>query len=160
MILHILDTETEPVVGSRITANCGEVSYFTPIHTLLDDGQVCNQCAIQHKQHKLSSDFKKSIVIVDRNFICGGCGGIIVQVGKRPDGRRVFNCSQCHANEMLECTNCHFPRSIWADDGELCGVCVLDAMAGKRELTKKHLEGIKKWTIIIDPDQLLNDATE
>lgn len=87
----------------------------------------------------------------DPKFICI-CGDTIVHTRTQKDGRRVFKCDkgtdEFHA-KLLECTVCHFPRSIWADDGNICGNCCVAAMEGKIQLTPEQVEGINKWRVTV-----------
>ncbi|MDD5430908.1 MAG: hypothetical protein PHP03_01665 [Candidatus Pacebacteria bacterium] len=85
----------------------------------------------------------------DLYFVCGGCGGNLVVVDTLPDGRKVYNCDKCGKNKLFECVVCHKPKSIWADDGEVCGGCALQAMSGEIKLTKKQVDGINKWAVEI-----------
>jgi len=85
----------------------------------------------------------------DGNFVCRRCDGNLVEVKRIDGGRVVYNCDRCHDNECQECTVCHFPRAIWADDGDICGLCAMRCMHGEIRLTEKQAAGIKKWMVII-----------
>lgn len=82
----------------------------------------------------------------DPNFVCAGCSGNIILV-KKEKGRKVYNCDSCKKNELLECTVCHNPRSIWADDGNICAGCSSKFLKGEISLTDEQKEGIKKWIV-------------
>jgi len=82
----------------------------------------------------------------DPNYVCAGCLGDLVVVGES-DGRKDYNCKKCGQNRLRECTVCHLPRSVWGDDGNICGGCTLDAMAGKITLNAEQIAGIKKWEV-------------
>ena len=82
----------------------------------------------------------------DWNFNCR-CGGNLIEVKKLENGRRVFNCDKCKNNECLECSICHNPRGIWADDGLICGLCALDWLSGKIIFSKEQGAGILEWRV-------------
>jgi DNA-directed RNA polymerase subunit RPC12/RpoP len=84
----------------------------------------------------------------DINYVCAGCGGNLVVI-KEENGRKTYNCDRCHKNECLECTICHKPRVIWADDGTICGGCGLKFLAGKLTLTEEQKAGVEKWIVMI-----------
>lgn len=148
MVIHILTVGEKPKEGSRVSTNCGHNVRFVHFEVPWNDRRVCKKCLeIQRSMSSAQPEPLNVFTVVDGNFVCGGCGGIMVKVRRQPDGRKVFNCEKCHNNECLECTVCHYPRSIWADDGNVCGVCALDMMEGKRELTQAHMDDIKKWTV-------------
>ena len=83
----------------------------------------------------------------DGNYVCAGCGGDIKIAGER-NGRIDFACDGC-GQKLRECTVCHFPRSIWGDDGDICSCCALDAMTGRKILTKEQIRGINQWRVIV-----------
>jgi hypothetical protein len=84
----------------------------------------------------------------DPNYVCAGCLGDLVAVGDR-DGRKDYNCHKCGQNQLRECTVCHFPRSIWGDDGDICGNCVIAALEGKIALTPEQIRGINEWAVTV-----------
>jgi hypothetical protein len=84
--------------------------------------------------------------LVDSRLICGACLGNLVVVGEK-NGQKIFNCDRCHNNEMLECMICHLPKSIWADDGKICGLCYFAFTEGKINLTPQELDRINRWKI-------------
>ena len=86
--------------------------------------------------------------LADSRLICGACCGDMKVVDER-NGRKVFNCEKCHKNEMLECTICHLPKSIWADDGSVCGLCAFQTLNGKIDLTPQQIKGINRWIVHI-----------
>ena len=99
-----------------------------------------------------AADYEKALEVFlrgrDGNYVCAGCGGDIVSIGEK-EGRKDFACHGC-GQKLRECTVCHFPRSNWGDDGDICSRCVLDAMAGKITLTGEQLKGAGKWAVIIE----------
>lgn len=89
----------------------------------------------------------------DGNFVCRCCDGDIV-LARNENGRRVFKCLKPDPNgkehpELYECLVCRLPKSIWADDGTVCGNCALDFIQGQIQLTKEQIVGMKKWVIAI-----------
>lgn len=150
MVIHILAADERPEEGSYVTTQCGHRVRFASEGMQWNDGHMCEKCFEIHRDMPPGQPKpRKAFVVVDGNFVCGGCGGVLVEVRRQLDGRRVFNCARCHENECLECTVCHYPRSIWADDGGVCGVCALEVIEKRRELTREQTEGIKKWTVTI-----------
>lgn len=73
------------------------------------------------------------------------CGGKLIKIGEK-DGRVFYNCDTCKNNELLECTICRNPRSVWADDGEICGLCYLKWMEGTLFPTDSRKEGVVSFT--------------
>lgn len=84
----------------------------------------------------------------DPNFVCAGCLGDIVVVGEK-EGRKDYDCKKCGNNRMRECTICHMPRSIWADNGDICSGCGLKAYSGQIFLSGEQWKGMKEWQIIV-----------
>ena len=86
------------------------------------------------------------------DFVCR-CGGDILHTRTLENGRKVFKCNNKNDDknhqELLECVICHLPKTIWADDGTICGGCGLGFFAGELTLTEEQREGIKKWEVII-----------
>lgn len=82
----------------------------------------------------------------DKNYLCP-CGGNIIAVGKTDDGRNIYDCKSCGQNKLVECTICHKPRHIWADDGKICWICGATWLEGKLELTPEQEKAMDKWTI-------------
>lgn len=90
----------------------------------------------------------------DRNYVCAGCGGNLVVIAIREEnGRKIYNCDSCHKNKCLECTMCHKPRSIWADDGDICGLCGLEYLRGNLSFTPAQIASIEKWRVAIQLNQ-------
>lgn len=75
---------------------------------------------------------------------CRACSELIVPISKNPTGLAHF---KCKCTEWDECAVCHRPRTIWADDGTVCGMCALDGASGKKKLTKEQIDGVSKWTV-------------
>ena len=77
---------------------------------------------------------------LDENFICGYCGGTLVPIGEQGDNK-VYQCSNCKVGTQFECPICHNPRTIWAEDKEVCSFCSGDyyvKMAGEIKGRIKH----------------------
>lgn len=89
----------------------------------------------------------------DGNFVCR-CGGDILYIKTLENGRRVFRCSEGDDDhqELLECVICRLPKTIWADDGTICGGCGMKFLKGELTLTEEQKEGIKKWMISVQVD--------
>ena len=86
----------------------------------------------------------------DGNFVCR-CGGDILPIRTLENGRKVFKCNgngDDHS-ELLECVLCNLPKTIWADDGTICGGCGLRFLSGELWLTEEQKEGINKWMVIV-----------
>ncbi len=91
----------------------------------------------------------------DPNFVCRVCFGDIVLV-REENGRKVYQCSTCQAGgDIYECIICHKPRTIWADDGNVCGLCFFDWQEGKIQLTEEQITSIRKWIVTIDAEKFL-----
>ena len=87
---------------------------------------------------------------LDADFTCAGCGGRLAPVGCTISDRRfIYNCDRCGNNLCYECTVCHKPRTIWADDGSVCGVCALETMIGRRSLSSAQAAGVRKWMVAV-----------
>lgn len=84
----------------------------------------------------------------DIYYVCVGCGGNLIVI-KEENGRKTFNCDRCRANECPECTICHKPRSVWADDGDICWLCAIKYLEGKLSLTPVQVAGIEKWRVVV-----------
>lgn len=66
----------------------------------------------------------------DPNFVCR-CGGNIVYVRTRDDGRKIFQCESGlnrFQGELVACIICERPKTIWSDDGNICGGCCVRFM--------------------------------
>jgi hypothetical protein len=100
----------------------------------------------------VAEDLKTIGILVDirdQNFVCGGCCGDIVEVGKQKNGRKIFNCSKCNKNELLECAVCNLPKSMWADNGTVCFGCYIDYSEGSATLSREQEEAIAEWVVIV-----------
>jgi len=152
MIIHIFDTIEPPKFGRRIITDCGTETLFIPIDPSLypKEANLCGRCADFHRNIGEEQSVH-TFTVVDPNFICRRCNGILVEVRKDSAMRSVFNCQSCNQNELTECTVCHMPRSIWADDGDVCGLCALDMIEGRREPTRDQLKGMAKWMVKLMP---------
>jgi len=152
MIIHIFDTIEPPKFGSHIITDCGKETLFITIDRSRypKEGNLCDKCTNLHRNIGEDQSIQ-TFAVVDRNFLCRRCNGILVEVRKNSEMRSVFNCQTCNQNELFECTVCHMPRSIWSDDGDVCGLCALDMIEGKREPTKVQLKGIAKWMVRLMP---------
>lgn len=86
----------------------------------------------------------------DGNFVCF-CGGDIAHVRTLENGRRVFKCGNGDIphEELMECIVCHLPKTIWADDGTICGGCGMKFLTGELVLTEDQIKGMEKWKITI-----------
>jgi 16S rRNA U1498 N3-methylase RsmE len=81
----------------------------------------------------------------DMNLVCGSCGGQLVKIKKARFNRTVYNCEQCKKNILVECTVCHKPRMLWADEGQtICAICYTDYQDGKNNLTPSQIEKIRE----------------
>ncbi len=87
----------------------------------------------------------------DLYFVCK-CGGDIVHTKTLDSGRKVYQCS-CNNpicnGEMLACVICHLPKTIWADDGDICAGCGLRFLNREITLTPEHIAGMERWMIIL-----------
>ena len=80
---------------------------------------------------------------------CGGCGmGLLVEIRKLENGRRVFNCNLCEKNECFECSICHNPRASFAGD-DICICCWFAWTQGEIILSEKQIAEIMKWRVAI-----------
>lgn len=89
---------------------------------------------------------------MNNNFICAGCGGELLHTDTQDSGRKVYSCNRCQNSKMLECVICDNPRSVWGDDGTICGVCTFEMLNGKRIFTPEQKEKIQKWTVEVTLD--------
>lgn len=80
----------------------------------------------------------------DPSFICSACNGDVVVI-REENGRKIYSCNNCRKGEIAECIICHKPRNIWADDGDICGICAMQYLTGKLSLTPEQVAGIMKW---------------
>ena len=84
-------------------------------------------------------------------FVCK-CGGDIVHIKTLDSGRRIFQCScdnpGCN-EEKPECIICHLPKTIWADDGDICAGCGLKFLNKEITLTDGQIAGMAKWMVIL-----------
>lgn len=81
-----------------------------------------------------------------QEFVCGACGGKLVKVRTGRFNRAIYNCQQCQANELYECTICHKPRQIWAnEDKTICAFCFLNYLDGKVRLKPSQVYMIREW---------------
>lgn len=150
MIIHVYDTFEVPKIGSPIITDCGKENIFVTIESTQfpKEESLCDKCVSRHRN--IGNDLSiQTFMVVDDNFFCRRCDGILMEVRKNSENRAVFNCQSCHENEILECTVCHMPREIWSDDGDVCGLCALEAIHGRRGLTKAQWKGMAKWAIKI-----------
>lgn len=79
-------------------------------------------------------------------FRCFKCGNIFSQVGKIKDGK-IYKREKCDGNKIIECTICHRPKTMWADDGKICINCFFDWRENKITLGEEQLAGILKWAV-------------
>jgi hypothetical protein len=78
-------------------------------------------------------------------FVCGACGGQLVEVRRGRFNRAVYNCEKCKDNELVECTVCHKPRQLWAnEDQTICAICATDYQDGKIKLSSGQINKIRK----------------
>lgn len=82
------------------------------------------------------------------DYVCRVCSGNLIVV-REENGRKVYTCDTCHGGEIPECTICHKPRSIWADDGDICGLCAIEYLRGNLSLTPEQIAGIEKYRVVI-----------
>ncbi|OGF82827.1 hypothetical protein A3B18_00220 [Candidatus Giovannonibacteria bacterium RIFCSPLOWO2_01_FULL_46_13] len=84
----------------------------------------------------------------DGNFVCF-CGGDLHHTRTLENGRKVFKCNKGGEDhqELLECVICGLPKTIWADDGTICGGCGMKFLSGELELTEEQKAGIMKWSV-------------
>jgi len=83
----------------------------------------------------------------NEDYICAGCGGTLIVTEEKENKRRIFNCAKCHNNKLLECIICHKPRSVWADNSDICAVCALKWVEGVLTLCKEDIKKIKDWKV-------------
>ena len=112
--------------------------------TLMIPCYRCGGILVEIADHLLECDNCKRLA--DSRLMCGACNGDL-QVIDEKNGRKIFNCNRCHNNRMLACIICNLPKSIWADDGQICGLCLLKATNGEIELSPKQIEAVNKWII-------------
>lgn len=76
----------------------------------------------------------------------------LISGGTNDDGRTFFVCEKCNglSGKILGCVLCGEPRTIWADDGKICGVCGMEFLIGKRTLTKEQKAELAKWAVTIE----------
>lgn len=81
------------------------------------------------------------------HFNCWTCRKKLVVIGERK-GRKIYGCETktCPRRKLLECTTCHKPREIWADDGDICGLCALAYLEGRLSLTPEQIARIEKYS--------------
>ncbi|OGY40934.1 MAG: hypothetical protein A2Y82_03675 [Candidatus Buchananbacteria bacterium RBG_13_36_9] len=78
-------------------------------------------------------------------FVCGACGGQLVKIKKGRFNRAVYNCKNCKKNVLVECTVCHKPRMLWADEERtICAICYTDFQDGKNNLRPSQVEKIRE----------------
>ena len=84
------------------------------------------------------------------DFICRMCEGKLVVI-KEVNGRKIYNCENrnCPKRELVECTVCHKPRSIFVDDGNICSLCALAYLEGRLSLTPDQIAGIEKYGVTL-----------
>lgn len=78
-------------------------------------------------------------------FKCFRCGNMFSRVGETKDGRKIYKCEKCDGDKIIECAICHRPKTIWADDGDICVQCFFDWRENKITLSEEQLMGILKW---------------
>ena len=83
-------------------------------------------------------------------FVCGACGGQLVEVRRGRFNRAVYNCEKCKKNILVECAICHKPRMLWADENQtICAICFADYQDGKIELSTGQINKIRKKSVRI-----------
>jgi len=80
-------------------------------------------------------------------FKCFRCGEMFSLTGETKGGRRIYKCEKCNRDKIVECIICHRPKTIWADDGDICIQCFLDWREDKVNLNEEQLAGILKWAV-------------
>ncbi len=153
MFVHMVVVDEIPLIGSRVKTSCGEWIAFSRVTIDRANTDPCPECmkaSGDKKQKKLQRmQGLGPVWAIDYGYVCRICDGEMVEVGRQSDGRRVFNCRVCRANECVECAVCGRPRAFWADSGTVCIVCTLETIAGQRELTAEQHRRIAEWKITI-----------
>ena len=63
------------------------------------------------------------MAIVDENYLCGNCGGVMAPLEEQVDELIRYGCTACGRTGPVECPLCHNPRTIWQDYGKKCLLC-------------------------------------
>ncbi len=87
----------------------------------------------------------------DRKFVCV-CGGDILHIRSLENGRKIYKCNKGNDErhtELLACVVCSLPKTVWADDGDVCASCGLMFLNKEITLTPEQIAGMEKWMVIL-----------
>jgi transcription elongation factor Elf1 len=72
-----------------------------------------------------SKKYKKEVKMprLDKDFLCGRCGGTLLPTGRKINDLDFYSCSICGVGEQVLCPKCHSPRTLWAKPYEECMFC-------------------------------------